>query len=270
MAASTLLLLGICLGVVLALHDLDDDAHARVALAHVALNVLGWMGLTVLGTLVTLWPTMLHTQVVDGAERASRRALPVLITAIVATVSLALTGNQLLTALGLTCYLAGLVIAGRPLVKETLRRRPSTYATWSVCLGIVWFVVTLAVLTVVVAFAPTWAAAADVADHLAVPLLVGFGAQVLLGALSYLIPVVLGGGPAAARLTIAALDTGARTRLVLINTGVLAFTLPLPTALRTALGLAGLAAMAAFLPLVVRAVLSRRANAPRRTEAAPS
>ena len=76
--ASTLLLLGICLGVVLALHDLDDDAHARVALAHVALNVLGWMGLTVLGTLVTLWPTMLHTQIVDGAERASRRALPVL------------------------------------------------------------------------------------------------------------------------------------------------------------------------------------------------
>jgi len=213
---------------------------------------------------------MLHTQVVDGAERASRRALPVLITAIVATVTLALTGNQVLTALGLTCYLAGLVIAGRPLVKETLRRRPSTYATWSVCLGIIWFVVTLAVLTVVVAFAPTWAAAADVADHLAVPLLVGFGAQVLLGALSYLIPVVLGGGPAAARLTIAALDTGARTRLVLINTGVLAFTLPLPTALRTALGLAGLAAMAAFLPLVVRAVLSRRANAPRRTEAAPS
>ena len=269
-AASTLLLLGICLGVVLALHDLDDDAHARVALAHVALNVLGWMGLTVLGTLVTLWPTMLHTQVVDGAERASRRALPVLITAIMATVTLALIGNQVLTALGLTCYLGGLVIAGRPLVEETLRRRPSTYATWSVCIGIVWFVVTLALLTVVVAFAPSWAAAADVADRLAVPLLVGFGAQVLLGALSYLIPVVLGGGPAAARRTIAVLDTGARSRLVLINTGVLAEALPLPATVRTALGLAALGALATFLPLVVRAVLLRRAHEPLQTEPAPS
>lgn len=269
-AASALLPVGILLGVTMATYDLDKDTHARAALAHVVLNVLGWMGLTVLGTLVTLWPTMLHTQIVDGAERASRRALPVLVTAVLASAILALTGNQPLSALGLSCYLGGLILAGRPLVEEAISRRPSTYATWSVSLGILWYLATLIVLTAVVGFAPTWATAADVADRLAVPLLVGFGAQTLLGALSYLVPVVLGGGPAMARRTIAVLDTGARTRLALINIAVLASTLLLPTALRTALGLAALTAMAAFLPLAARAVLSRRANASRQTEAAPS
>ena len=264
-AGSALLPFGICLGVVLATHDLDDDVHARIALAHVTLNVLGWVGLTVLGTLVTLWPTMLHTQVVDGAERASRRALPVLVTAIAATALLALYANQALAALGLACYLAGLVIAGRPLVEEAIHRRPSTYATWSVCVGITWYAVTLVVLTAVVAVAPTWSAAAEGADHLAVPLLVGFGAQVLLGALSYLVPVVLGGGPAMSRRTIAILDTGARARLVVINIGVLAVVLPLPAALRTVLSVSALAALAAFLPLVLRAVIVRRGHDRART-----
>ncbi len=41
-------------------------------------NLLGWIGLTVLGTLVTLWPTMLRTQMADNAESASEHALPVL------------------------------------------------------------------------------------------------------------------------------------------------------------------------------------------------
>jgi hypothetical protein len=39
-------------------HGLPDEWHERVLVAHVAVNVLGWMGITVLGTLVTLWPTM--------------------------------------------------------------------------------------------------------------------------------------------------------------------------------------------------------------------
>jgi len=265
-AASTLLPLGICLGVVMATYDLDDDTHARVALAHVTLNVLGWMGLTVLGTLVTLWPTMLHTQVADGAERASRRALPVLVVAIAATATLALVGSQILTALGLVCYLVGLGIALRPLVTETVQRRPSTYATWSVCLGVLWYAVSLVVLTAVLIGAPSWTDAAEAADHLGVPLLVGFGAQILLGALSYLVPVVLGGGPAMARRTIAVLDTGARTRLVVINAALLASLLPLPPAALAVARLLGLGALVCFLPLLARAALVRRAA---HSEAAP-
>ncbi|MFN8183954.1 MAG: hypothetical protein U0R23_05995 [Candidatus Nanopelagicales bacterium] len=38
-----------------------EAAHERVVLAHALVNILGWIGLTVIGTLVTLWPTMLRT-----------------------------------------------------------------------------------------------------------------------------------------------------------------------------------------------------------------
>ena len=39
-----------------------DTAHGQLLVAHTMVNLLGWIGLTVLGTLVTLWPTMLRTR----------------------------------------------------------------------------------------------------------------------------------------------------------------------------------------------------------------
>ena len=87
---------------------LTEPVHARVALAHVAVNLLGWMGLTVVGTLVTLWPTMLHTRVADGAERASRRALPVLVASVAVVATGALTGSRVAAVAGIVGYLAGL------------------------------------------------------------------------------------------------------------------------------------------------------------------
>ena len=71
-AAAACLPVGAGLGAALA-RGLADPLHDRVMLAHVAVNVLGWMGLTVVGTLVTLWPTMLRTRIAEGAERAARR-----------------------------------------------------------------------------------------------------------------------------------------------------------------------------------------------------
>ena len=43
------------------------------------MNLLGWVGLTVVGTPVTLWPTVLRTRIAEGAERAAARARPVLV-----------------------------------------------------------------------------------------------------------------------------------------------------------------------------------------------
>ncbi|HEX7716887.1 MAG TPA: copper oxidase, partial [Marmoricola sp.] len=74
-AAAALLPVGLTLGTLLA-RGLGDPQHEQVMVAHVAVNVLGWMGLTVVGTLVTLWPTMLRTRVAAGAERAAQVALP--------------------------------------------------------------------------------------------------------------------------------------------------------------------------------------------------
>ncbi len=259
-AAAALLLLGVALGAVMAQGTLSDEAHAQVALAHASLNLLGWMGLTVVGTLVTLWPTMLHTLVADGAERAARRALPVLVLALTVAAVGALLGTRVVAGIGLLCYLAGLVVAGRPLVAEARARPPRTYATRSLAAGLTWYAGSCTALAAIVLLAPGWVEAAEAADRLAGPFLVGFVAQVLLGALSYLVPVVLGGGPARTRATNATLDLGGTTRLTVINLALVVATTTLPgPAGMVSLSLAVLG-LAAFLPLVVRAaVIARRA-----------
>lgn len=262
-SAGALLPLGISLGVIMAPDTLTDTMHARVALAHVMLNVVGWMGLTVMGTLITLWPTMLHTRIPDGAERIGRRALPVLLLSLLIAAGSALAGYRALTVIGLLGYAAGLVLAGLPLLQEARARPPHTYATWSVASGALWLLTTVVALSLVIATAPSWTDTAATADRLAAPLLVGFGAQTLLGALSYLVPVVLGGGPAVARATHSTLDTGARTRLVIINLGTLATAVTTATDAHPWLLLLPLGALATFLPLTGVAVLAKyRSPAP--------
>jgi nitrite reductase (NO-forming) len=260
-AAGTLLPIGIAVGVVMAPDDLSEAVHARLALAHVALNLLGWMGLTVVGTLVTLWPTMLHTRVADGAERVARRALPILLTGLAVIAAGTLTGSRAVAVAGIVLYLAGLVLAGRPLVEEMRRRRPNTYATWSVLAGVAWLAGSVAALAVIVATAGDWERAAETADRLGAPLLVGFAAQVLVGALSYLVPVVLGGGPAVTRATIAVLNTAATTRVAFINAGLIASGLPIPRGARAVIAALVVSSLALFLPLLLRAVFVARHSA---------
>jgi nitrite reductase (NO-forming) len=256
--AALFLPFGILIGVLLAPADLSEERSAQLVLAHVSINVLGWMGLTVLGTLVTLWPTMLHTQVADGSERSARRALPVLGLGVAVLASGALLGSRALAVVGLACYLAGIVVVGVPRVRETRRRRPRTYATWSVMLALVWFVASVVTLGIILATASDWEAADELAEALAAPLLIGFAAQLLLGALSFLIPVVLGGGPTIARRTNATFDRLAVVRLVLVNGGLLLSLLPIDERLGQVPAMVVLAGLASFLPLAVTAVVQSR------------
>jgi hypothetical protein len=55
---------------------LDDGHRPRLLLFHAHINLLGFVTLTVLGTLLTLWPTVLRTRIADTAPRAATRALP--------------------------------------------------------------------------------------------------------------------------------------------------------------------------------------------------
>ncbi len=261
-AAGLLLPFGIAVGVVMAPGELTDQMHARLALAHVSINLLGWVGLTLVGTLVTFWPTMLRTQVAAGAERAARRALPVLLVGIGMVAVGALLGARSAAALGICCYVVGLALNARPIAETARRRPPTDYSTWSVLAAMAWMIVSVAALGVVLGTAPSWAAAAERADRLGLPLLMGFAAQLLLGALSYLIPVAMGGGPAAARATGAILNRGGTVRLVMINVGLVVAVLPLPHGVRVAGTVALLAALAAFLPLAVWAVVVARRSVP--------
>ena len=255
--ASLALPIGAGLGAVLA-RQLVEPWHGRLVIAHIALNLLGWIGLTVMGTLVTLWPTMLRTRIAEGAERVARQALPILVGSVVVTAAGALAGLQLVAAVGAAAYLGGVLWAVRPLARVTRAKAPSAYATWSVMAAVLWLVGSLLGLVAVLVSSPTWAQVTDRLGLLITPLAAGFAAQVLLGALSYLVPVVLGGGPDTVRGTQAWLERGNALRAVLINVGLVVYVLPVPSLVRVLVSMLVLGAFAAFLPLLVSAVLYAR------------
>ena len=74
-AAAFLLPVGAVLGAMTALPGLRGTLHSQFMLAHEAVNVLGFVGITVVGTLITFWPTMLRTKMVENALGTSVRAL---------------------------------------------------------------------------------------------------------------------------------------------------------------------------------------------------
>ena len=263
-AAAGLLPVGAALGTALA-RGLGDPVHEQVILAHVSLNVLGWIGLTIVGTLVTLWPTMLRTRIAAGSERAARRALPILVLAIGTTSGGALAGRQLLAALGLIGYLAGLAVVARPFVTTARSKPPASYPTWSVAAGLGWLLGCLSVLAVGVGTASSWAVVGDRLDQIAPLLTVGFAAQVLLGALSYLVPVALGGGPASVRAATAAMERSGPLRVVMVNAALLVGAPPVPSVVRVACSALVLVGLSAFIPLLFTAM-----RASRREQRSPS
>lgn len=258
--AACFLAIGATLGTLLAM-GMPDELEPRVVLAHATLNALGWIGLSVLGTLVILWPAMLRTRVPDGAERSARRALPVLALAITLSVTGSLAGSRLVASVGLASYLAGVLIVARVFVATTRGKKPASYSAASVFAAMAWLAGSVTTLAVAIGTAASWSVADERFDAVTHFLAAGFGAQVLLGALSYLIPVALGGGPRAVGAADAVLNTLARVRIAVVNAGLLLL-LPIQGLARQVILLVVLAAFASFLPLLGLAMrASRRARA---------
>lgn len=260
-AAGALLLVGIILGTWLAAHP-SEPLHTRLQVAHVAVNLLGWIGLTVLGTVVTLGPTMLRTRIIEGAEKRARQALPVLLGGVALVVAAAWVDVVLLVVAGLLVYAAGVALVGWQLVRTALRKPPASFPTWSLAAGMVWLLGLLLALVVRVAWAVShsgsWLEVGESFEQFTPYLAVGFVAQVLLGAMSYLIPVVMGGGPAAVRATNRDLDAGGALRVSLTNLGLLVCVLPVPSLVRVVASMLVLAALASFVPILLRAIRHRR------------
>ncbi|SFE28301.1 multicopper oxidase domain-containing protein [Blastococcus tunisiensis] len=257
LTAAALLPVGAVLGTLLA-RGLPGPWHDRLTLAHAVVNVLGWMGLTVAGTLVTLWPTMLRTRIAEDAERSARRALPVLGAALALTVGGAVAGPQWVAGLGLAGYLGGLALLARALVATARARPPSSYPAWSVAAGLLWLAGCLLAAALAVGTAPTWAEAGERFRWLTPFLAAGFGAQVLLGALSYLVPVALGGGAGPVRAANEVLDRGGALRIAVVNAGLLLCALPVPSVVRVLCSMLVLAGLATFVPLLFLAIRTVR------------
>ncbi|MCF8525957.1 MAG: multicopper oxidase domain-containing protein [Candidatus Nanopelagicales bacterium] len=229
--AGLLLVPGIALGVVMARGSWDASTYSRLLLGHVTVNLLGWVVLPILGTLVTLWPTMLHTRLAPDAEQKARRALPLLIGGTLVTTTGALTGLDLLAAAGVAGYLIGIGLTVAPMVTEMRQRPPSAFASWSALAGVAWLSGTLVAFGIALVGGSA-DALSGFAGQLVAAALIGGVLQVLLGSLSYLVPVMVGGGPAAMRRRNARVNRAMAPRLVMLNTALAVCVLPSPSAVR--------------------------------------
>ncbi|PYF99372.1 nitrite reductase (NO-forming) [Georgenia satyanarayanai] len=256
--AGLCLAVGVWLGVMLARTTPSAEVEGRLYTAHTTTMLLGWVGLTVLGTLVVLWPTMLRTKMVPGAPLAARRAMVVLVAGLAVIWVAAATGQRLLVVPAVAVYLTGIVLIVRPMVAIARDKPPRSYATLSATTAVVWLVGCLLTLAVLAATAPDWAALRESLGVLAAPYAAGFAGQVLLGALSYLAPVMLGGGPRVVRRVDEEMNRAAGARIVVVNLSLLLFVLPLPSLVRVTTSLLGLAGLASFLVLLGRALWARR------------
>ena len=248
---------GVTLGILMARLDGGGEAYERLFIGHLGLNLLGWVGLTVIGTVALLWPTVLHTRV-EGATVAAGSTLPVLAGGLGLLLVGCLADQRMLVALGVLIYLVAL---GRVLWEGIghLRRAPAvTFAAWSLGAAQIWFALCTAGFGLLVALAPSWAAAAAGVETLVPYFAIGFAAQILLGALSYLVPVVLGGGPAALKATAAELDRGGLFRVVVVNGALALSLLPISSTLTVALSVLIVATLAGFLVLFTRALRVNR------------
>lgn len=261
-AAAACLVAGVVLGALMAV-PFGRWADALLP-SHLALNALGWLGLTILGTLTSLWPTMLRAKAPEGVEAAARRALPVLLGGITLVALAPFMGVvsvplwRLATTLGLLAYLTGVLLQARMMLLAWRAKRPTTFPLLSAAAGVCWLLAWLLWVAVRCLLA-TSPAAFVVGLRNTVPALVaGVLLQVLLGALAYLVPVVLGGGPAMVRATTDRFERGAVARLGVVNLGLALFVLPITSLWKVTTSSSVFLALALFWVLLVQAWWDRR------------
>jgi nitrite reductase (NO-forming) len=221
LAAGGALLAGVGLGLVMSSGGVASaDAYRAVRLAHAHLNVLGWIGLAVIGTQFTLWPTVLRTRMVPGLAAAARWAFLLCVGGLAAATVGLLAQWRAVALVGLLAYAAGLGVALGPFVATMRRRRPRGAAAWMLAAGIAWLA--LAVLTDLAALWETH----RVVDldgrigRLVPTVAVGFGLQVVTGALTFLLPVVWGRGAFGNRRLTRLLEVAWPVRVAALNLGV--------------------------------------------------
>ncbi len=190
----------------------------RLTLAHALSGVAGWVGLTIGGTVITLGPTILRTRMSPDAVRGGVRVLLPWCLSLLLAIAGALLGVMPLVGAGIlavgTCAIVGIVC---PYVKVLRNKGPREYSAWSFLLGLLWISVGVCALGVASLFVST-PSQLRVLTLMWLPIIgiAGF-AQLFQGALSYLMPVVIGGGPSIVRIGIAIIDWQYSLRLGLRN-----------------------------------------------------
>ena len=227
-----------------------EEWAIRLHAFHLAVNVLGFVGITVMTTLVTFWATVLRTPMAKGQDAAATQSLALLSISVVAVAVSALTGAWLVASAALIVYLGAVLWHLFFLARMARTAPPREFASMSIGCGLVW-------LPIAVGWA-AWLVADGRVDDLGavtVPLLAGAAAQILFGAMSFLMPTVMRGGPAAVRAGMIEMNRLAVFRLVLVNGGLLVFLVPAGTSWTRVVGSSvAFLGFVLFLPMMIRAV----------------
>lgn len=214
--AGLMFLVGISLGVIDAFKSDEDIWQARITLAHLHANLLGWVGLTIIGTLVTLWPTVLRTQMHENAIVKAKLGLKFLITGILFSIIGSLVNQPSILAVGIVVYLVGTIIALTPAGLLLRRRLPDRSSSWMMFSGVIGLAVLLIGEFILVLTSRTSEKIlAPIETHLLLIFTLWL-LPILLGSLTYLLPVVLGRGPVSNRELESILNLGWRWRVFLL------------------------------------------------------
>ncbi|RNI21078.1 multicopper oxidase domain-containing protein [Flexivirga caeni] len=230
------------------------DWHGRLLLAHSMTMLLGWLGLTVLGTLLTLWPTMLRTRMDERAETLARQALPIVLVGLIGIDSAALMRLRWPAVAGFVIYLTGVCWWGRALIRPVRTQPPRHASAYFVGAALVWAAALLVLVPVRVASAGSWSRITDGYDTIATIAAVGFAFQLLTGAMSHLLPVVIGGGAQVIRAAQRHFDRFAITRLTIVNLGLLLWITPTPAAMQDTAQALVLITLLSLIPLMIMAI----------------
>ncbi|MEV0267829.1 multicopper oxidase domain-containing protein [Hamadaea sp. NPDC050747] len=212
LAASVAMLAGAVLGGLMGA-GVSPHLHERMHLAHEHLVVAGWLLLTIVGTMFMLLPSAARVRIDSWTTPAMRWCLRLAGPGLAVAVLGMLMAWRPATTIGLTAYAAGLAVAAAPLARALRRTRPVSGSAWLLSAATAWLLVA-AVVDVVLSVTER------TADFLGPIVLIGGVGQVLLGSLTYLLPVVLGAGPEGARRATALLDAYWPLRVAALNTGV--------------------------------------------------
>lgn len=254
-ASGACLVVGGCFGAALAL-DLRGGWQQRVLLAHMLLNIGGFVGFAAMASLVILLPAMWRMK---AMLLRPRTVLALMGAGLVVACTGALCGSGRVLGLGVLIYAAAWARALQTWfagVLSTSWRERVTYPSLSALLAVAWLV---AALTAFGTSALLIDASLDALTPPTLPLIAGFAAQLLIGTMSYLMPTTIGGGPAATRAGLAELNRAGIVRVVLFNAALLGWLFAPSSIARIVCSIVACACFVAFIPLMVRGVRAQRA-----------
>ena len=207
---------GIYFGASMVFMTETDPWEPKFHLAHLHTNLLGWVGITMIGTLVTLWPTILRTPMHPRALVAAALGLKFLVAGLILVVGGILIDNRVLYVVGDLLYLIGVLVALFPAALLIRNRVPDRASSWMISMGIIGLLVLLILnaLTAITKDNPEEILKVIEAHTLALFTL--WLLPIFLGALMYLLPVVLGRGPKVNRELESIINFGWHWRIFLL------------------------------------------------------